>query len=309
MALQQDIDEAQDRVREQAAQDQEQLAWLQQEELELQKELERVESELIEEEAGIEELRQQADVFSGAPERPLVFRGQTDKSQRRSRFTMESLIEFPLEGGTALICFEDAAVAQQVLTKRRHKVALSDKEDFHMNIEARAVPLTLPSSVQLAADVCPHRILVSDLPQMDKQTLEDKLELHFSKSRNGGGEVDTCSLLAESGHAVVTFIQDHIAKRLADAEYHNVKLTEGTHRVRVTPFVNGRITDLQTKVKLCQRTVLLVGIPDVTDAETMQDLLEIHFQKSSSGGGEIEAVLYCPEGGKTTGMFQTTKKE
>lgn len=306
-ALQQDLQEEQDRTKDQAAQDQEQLVLLQQEELELNQELERVLMALKEEQATADRLRQQADVFSGAPERPLVFRGVTAKPQDRPRFNMESLIEYPLEGGSALITFEDAAVAQQVLTKRRHTVDLG--EEFHMTVEARPVPLTLPKSVQVAAEVCPRRILVSNLPQMDRQTLEDKLDIHFSKSRNQGGEVESCQVLPDSGHAVITFLHDHIAKRLTDAEYHDVKLTEGTHRVRATPFVNGKITALETRTKPCQRTVLLVGIPDLADPETMQDLLEIHFQKKASGGGEIESVLYCPEGRSRTAVFQTPHKD
>lgn len=284
---------------------------LQQEELELKQELDRVLTEIRDEEEITERLQQQADVFSAAPERPLVFRGQTDTAQDRPRFSMEPLIEYPLEGGSALITFEDAVVAQQVLAKRRHTVNLGDPpyDEFHMTVEARAVPLTLPTFVEVAAEVCPRRILVSDLPQMDRQTLQDKLDIHFSKSRHRGGEVELCEVLPESGHAIISFIQDNIAKGLTDAEFHDVKLTEGTHRVRVTPFVNGKISALETRVKLCQRTVLLVGIPDVADVETVQDLLEIHFQKAASGGGEIEAVQYCPEGHSRTAVFTTLRKD
>lgn len=306
-ALQQDLQEEQERSREQAAHNQEQLLLLQQEELELQQELERVLTELQQEQATAQRLQQQADVFSGAPERPLVFRGQTAKAQDRPRFNMEALIEYPLEGGTALVTFEDAAVAQQVLMKRRHKVDLG--EEFHMMVEAKPVPLTLPRSVQVAAEVCPRRVLVSDLPQMDRQTLEDKLDVHFSKRRHQGGEVDSCQVLPESGHAVVKFVDDHVAKGLTDAEYHDVRLTDSSHRVRATPFVNGNITALETRTRPCRRTVLLVGIPDVADPETVQDLLEIHFQKKSSGGGEIECVLYCPEGRHRTALFQTRRRD
>lgn len=305
--LQQDLEEEQERSREQSTQDQEQLLLLQQEEAELQQELDRVLTQLREEETTTDTLRQQADVFSGAPERPLVFRGQTLRAQQRPGFSVQSEIEYPLEGGSALITFEEAAVAQQVISKRRHKVDLS--EDFYMWVEARPVPLTLPHSVQVAAEVCPRRILVSDLPQMDRETLEDKLFIHFSKRTNGGGEVESSCVLPESGHAVISFCQDNIAKGLTETEYHSVRLTEGTHRVRATPFVNGKITALETRTKRCQRSVLVVGIPDLADPETLQDLLEIHFQKRSSGGGEIEAVLYCPQGQRRTALFSTPRTD
>lgn len=36
----------------------------------------------------------------------------------------------------------------------------------------------------------------------------------------------------------------------------------------------------------------------------MQDLLEIHFQKNSNGGGEIEAFLYNPLGEHISALFE-----
>ncbi len=62
----------------------------------------------------------------------------------------------------------------------------------------------------------------------------------------------------------------------------------------------------QTEMLMCPRTVLLTGIPDVMERETLQDLLEIHFQKSSNGGGEIEAFLYNPLGQHITALFDST---
>lgn len=53
----------------------------------------------------------------------------------------------------------------------------------------------------------------------------------------------------------------------------------------------------------CPRTVLLTGIPDVMEQETLQDLLEIHFQKNGNGGGEIEAFLYNPTGQSASALF------
>lgn len=64
------------------------------------------------------------------------------------------------------------------------------------------------------------------------------------------------------------------------------------------PFV------FQTKMSECHRTVLLTGIPDIMERESMQDLLEIHFQKNSNGGGEIEAFLYNPLGEHISALFE-----
>lgn len=60
----------------------------------------------------------------------------------------------------------------------------------------------------------------------------------------------------------------------------------------------------QTKMSVCPRTVLLTGIPDVMEQDTLQDVLEIHFQKTANGGGEVEAFLYNPEGQQTSALFE-----
>lgn len=112
--------------------------------------------------------------------------------------------------------------------------------------------------------------------------------------------------------------------------------------MRVTPFLNGKISNLkvstfirlsvsalteilikyilinlrvfcvcvcvwwivhQTKMTQCPRAVMLTGIPDIMERETLQDLLEIHFQKNTNGGGEIEAFLYNPLGEHTSAVF------
>uniref|UniRef100_A0A3B3ZV66 NID domain-containing protein n=1 Tax=Periophthalmus magnuspinnatus TaxID=409849 RepID=A0A3B3ZV66_9GOBI len=227
---------------------------------------------------------------SVSPERSVVFCGHTERPGKGPLFNMEPLVEYPMEGGTAFIIFEE-----------EEGQSCSD-----VTLMSLVVHLSLLSD---PAQVCPRRILVSCLPQMDKARLEDKLYIHFSQAKNGGGAVDEWHVQEESGTAVITFMQDNIAKGLTDVEFHDVKLSEGTNRVRVTPFINGNVTDLQTRFKLCQRTVLLTGIPDIADPETLQDLLEIHFQKKTSGGGEIEAILYCPVGQTRTALFHTPQKD
>lgn len=57
-------------------------------------------------------------------------------------------------------------------------------------------------------------------------------------------------------------------------------------------------------MSMCPRTVLLTGIHPIMEPETLQDLLEIHFQKSTNGGGEIEAFLYNPLGQQTSALFE-----
>lgn len=44
---------------------------------------------------------------------------------------------------------------------------------------------------------------------MDTDTLLNKLEIHFSKKKNGGGEVDECEMLPDSGTVVLTFVDNN----------------------------------------------------------------------------------------------------
>lgn len=58
--------------------------------------------------------------------------------------------------------------------------------------------------------VCPRRILVSNLPKKESvDRILDKLEIYFSKSRNGGGEVEEVVMLEDSGNVVITFLDSN----------------------------------------------------------------------------------------------------
>lgn len=55
--------------------------------------------------------------------------------------------------------------------------------------------------------------------------------------------------------------------------------------------------------------MLLGGIQDVMDEEDLQDHLEIHFQKPSNYGGEVQAIKYVPAGKSLTAFFSEDKEE
>ncbi|XP_040010771.1 interferon-induced protein 35 [Xiphias gladius] len=287
---------------EQIAKEKAKLSLLRQEEIELMGEIQRVEAALEEEEATHGLLERQVDVFAALPEKEVVFRGETGKAADTRTFDMKPRIVYPMEGGTALVTFEEEDVAQRVLAMTKHRVDLEGK--FRITVEARPVQLWMPKLVEIDSEVCPRRVLISNLPEMDTEAMLNKLEIHFSKRRHGGGEVDNCVMLPDSRTVVMTFVENNVAKGLRDTEYHDVQLQNKKHRVRVTPFLNGTLTDLRLEKSACRRTVLLTGIPPVAEDEILQDLLEIHFQKSSNGGGEIEAVLYNPLGQHTSVLFE-----
>ncbi|XP_053707064.1 interferon-induced protein 35 [Synchiropus splendidus] len=285
-----------------------QLSQLQEEQAALTLAIQEATAALAEEECASSLLKQQASVFQAAPQREVVFHGRTSDVTPGKVFSMKAKILYPMEGGTALVTFEEAAAASKVVEMRRHTVSLG--EDCRMTVEAGPLHLLLPRRVQIHTEVSRKKILISDLPDMDPEILLDKLQIHFAKKRHGGGEVEECELLGDSGTVVVTFVDDNVSAGLTETEFHDIQLQQKrTHRVRVTPFLHGRPSDLQNKLMPCPRTVLLTGIPDVMDQETLQDLLEIHFQKSGNGGGEIEAILYNPLGHQAMAQFESVKEE
>lgn len=60
----------------------------------------------------------------------------------------------------------------------------------------------------------------------------------------------------------------------------------------------------QLHPSFCARTVLLTEIPDVLGRELMCEALEIHFQKQSKGGGEVETAVYIPAGHYAVAVFE-----
>lgn len=48
-----------------------------------------------------------------------------------------------------------------------------------------------------------------------------------------------------------------------------------------------------------------MNIPDILDAQELHDILEIHFQKPTRGGGEVEALTLVPPGQQGLAVFSS----
>lgn len=268
-------------------------------------EIQQVQDALLEEQHRNIQLMQQTNVITAVPDRKVVFKGQMGQVGD-TPFEMKARIVYPMEGGTALVTFEDDIVAQNVVRLKNHTVELDG--GCSIAVEAGPIRLVVPKLVEIDTEVCPKRVLISNLPVMDTQLLLYELEIHFSKSKNGGGEVEECEWIDDSGTVVITFLQN-LASSLTHTEFHEVHLQKKKYRVRVTPFLNGKITNLKTEMTLCPRTVLLTGIHAIMEQDTLQDLLEIYFQKIRNGGGEIIKCLYNPLGQRTLALFESVSSD
>ncbi|XP_054851281.1 interferon-induced 35 kDa protein [Eublepharis macularius] len=253
------------------------------------------------------EQEEQCKVPPTPPERFLVFKGRTEKDVDESlldTLSVKPWICYPLPGGTALVTFESAEVAQKIIAARNHRVQLD--ECSSMQVKAEPVELLMPSSLEVVLERSPRQVLLSGLrfPSLTEEQLLDKLALFFSKRQIQGGEVEDIQRLSGPGHVALTFLDDGVAERLIQKGQFQVSLGKETSKVKVSPYLDGKISDLQLCPSVCPRTVLLSGIPGVLDKELMSEVLEIHFQKPSKGGGEVEAIAYVPPGQCAIAVFE-----
>uniref|UniRef100_A0A8C8RBJ3 Interferon induced protein 35 n=1 Tax=Pelusios castaneus TaxID=367368 RepID=A0A8C8RBJ3_9SAUR len=273
--------------------------------LQQKQELEKQLKELEERRVSWEE---QAKVQSSMPDRKMVFKGHVMEAEDMNTLVITHQIRRALPGGSALITFEEPEVAQRILEMKEHEVKLDESAgcEGRVRLQARPLELLQPSAVEIEMKVCDRCILLSSLPHLDlsEEQLLDKLELFFSKKKNGGGEVEQREFLSDSGHVVLSFLHDGVAEQLMKKGRIQVPIGKETYELKVTPYMSGEITDLQVRPSVCAKTVLLSGIPDILDEESMRDALEIHFQKPSRGGGEVDALGYVPVGKRGLAVFQ-----
>ncbi|NXD85210.1 IN35 protein, partial [Halcyon senegalensis] len=248
---------------------------------------------------------------SALPEKKMVFKGLMTNKEDMNKLRLTPLIRYPLPGGSALITFEKAEVAQKIIEMKEHMVELSYGEELEepewcrVRVQAAPVDILLPSVLEIGLTRRSRSILVSGLPSLNitEEELLDKLELFFSKTKNGGGEVEHREFLDDSGQVLLTFAQDGVAETLIEKGRIQVLVGKRKYEVKISPQMSGDITNMQLQPSRCPRTVLLSGIPDVLDAEAVRDSLEIHFQKTSRGGGEVDALDYVPAGRQGVAIF------
>ncbi|NXS87951.1 IN35 protein, partial [Erpornis zantholeuca] len=248
---------------------------------------------------------------SALPEKKMIFKGLTVNKEDINKLMLTPQIHYPLPGGSALVTFEDVKVAQRIIEAREHTVELSFWEELEehdrcrMRVQAVPVEILVPSALEVRLTRSSRSILVSDLPSLgiSNEALLDKLELFFSKKKNGGSEVESSEFLDDSGQVLLTFAQDGVIEPLIEKRHIQILIGKGKYEVKISPCMSGDITNLQLQPSCCPRTVLILGIPDVLSEESMRDALEIHFQRASNGGGEVDAVAYVPAGRTALAVF------
>uniref|UniRef100_A0A8D0L003 N-myc and STAT interactor n=1 Tax=Strix occidentalis caurina TaxID=311401 RepID=A0A8D0L003_STROC len=212
-------------------------------------------------------------------------------------FGVTTKIPFRLNQNQALITFEDEEVAQRLIKMGKHTVNLDNK-----TADVRVKPFTLDMGIrfELHVTISGKKINVSEIPELSipEDWMRDKLELNFYKSElGGGGEVENVSYDKPSRTAVITFLTPGgIVCNILCTKYPFF-VNGRCCRLSVSPNTNVHLEKFQLYCGISRKTILLKGIQEMEDdEESVQDMIEIHFQKPSNSGGEIEKIKYVSKG-------------
>lgn len=203
-------------------------------------------------------------------------------------FQVSSRVPYELQKGEALITFEDEEVAQNVIRMEKHHVNIMD---IGVEVMAKPVPLNSGVRFQVSVEVSKMKVNVTEIPgELPENQMRDKLELSFSKSRNGGGEVECVEYDKQAGSAVITFVETGVADRILKKKDYPLYINQDCHRVVVSPYTETHLKKFQVFSGISKRTVLLTGMEDLylMDEEVVGDYVNIHFQRAKNGGGEVD---------------------
>ncbi|KAL7866114.1 hypothetical protein SRHO_G00113610 [Serrasalmus rhombeus] len=291
---------------------QEEMVHLHNAKQDLQKKLQNYKEQLKSKKAEADSLQQRFKIKAQIPKKKMKFThvdeeaaGESENGQNvvpntRAVFTITQRPSILLKGGQALITFEEEKVADQILRLAKCSVTCDRSK-----IDVKPHSLSLDPSVKFEVHITVSKktIKFSNAPPiMPEERMRDRLELSFSKPSHGGGEVERVEYDSKTGTGRITFLNTGVAENLVLKQKFYVSIGHGME-VNVAPLFQFQLRKFQTFSGVPKRTVLLKGIQDVMDEEDLQDHLEIHFQKPSNYGGEVESIKYVSAGKELTAFF------
>ncbi|XP_015490966.1 N-myc-interactor [Parus major] len=209
-------------------------------------------------------------------------------------FGAATKVPFQLNQNQALLTFEDEEVAQRLTKMSKHCVNL---DSTTANVTVESFQLDMGFCFELHVTVSGKKINVSEIPELPipEDWMRDKLELHFYKTKQaeGGGEIENVTYNKESGTAVITFLKPGASYKFV-GHINHCFCTEGRWSIlSVSPDLDFHLKKFQAFCRVSKKTILLKGIPEVEEnEESVQDMIEIHFQKPTNSGGEIEEIKF-----------------
>ncbi|XP_044537765.1 N-myc-interactor-like [Gracilinanus agilis] len=204
-------------------------------------------------------------------------------------FQVTTQFEYELKRGQALINFEDEQIAQNVIKRGKHHVTF-DKEE--MKLMAKPVPPKTGLIFQVLSKISKKKINVAGIPnELPEEQMRDKLALSFSKSQNGGGEIEQVEYNINTQTAVITFLQNGVADNILKHKKYPLYSNTSCYQAVVSPHMEKHVKKLQIFSEISKRTVLVTGFRNIQDDEEgIEEDIFIHFQKGSNGGGDVDFV-------------------
>lgn len=260
--------------------------------------LKRCQDELEAKKTESRKLEQKFKIYAQIPDTEVKFisqnketreEGDEDSQPIRGVFTISQRAAVLLQGGQALITFEEEKVARQILKIAKCSVSC---ENSSLDVKPRRITMDPAVKFEVHLDVSRKKLKVSNVPDvMPEERMKDRLEISFSRPSRGGGEVEKVEYDKNTGTWCVTFLQPGVTESLVLRGRYDVELDTEV-KVQVGPIYEYQLRRFQTFCGCPKRTILLDDIQDMVDEEDLQDHLEIHFQKPSNSGGEIESIKY-----------------
>ncbi|XP_014104697.1 PREDICTED: N-myc-interactor isoform X1 [Pseudopodoces humilis] len=213
-------------------------------------------------------------------------------------FGAATKVPFQLNQNQALLTFEDEEVAQRLTKMSKHCVNL---DNTTANLTVESFQLDMGFRFELHVTVSGKKIDISEIPELPipEDWMRDKLELHFYKTKQaeGGREIENVTYNKESGTAVITFLKPGASYNFVGHTNYPF-CTEGRWFIlAVSPGFDFHLKKFQAYCRVSKKTILLKGIPEVEEnEESVQDMIEIHFQKPTNSGGEIEKIKFTSSG-------------
>ncbi|KAI3355944.1 hypothetical protein L3Q82_004495 [Scortum barcoo] len=274
--------------------------------------LKRCQDELEAERAESTKLKQKFKVICAQiPDTEVKFSAQNkeekeDNSQQiRGVFAISQRPTVLLQGGQALITFEEEKVASQILKIAKCSVSC---DNISLDVKPKRITMDPTVKFEVHLDVSRKKLKVSNVPpSMPEERMKDRLEMSFSRPSQGGGEVESVEYDKNTGTGQITFLNPGVAEILALMGWYLVDLDSEVN-VQVGPINKYQLRKFQTFCGSPKRTILLDDIEDRVDEEELQDNLEIHFQKPSNYGGEIESIKYISRGKALQAFFLCENK-
>ncbi|XP_053554275.1 N-myc-interactor [Bombina bombina] len=198
---------------------------------------------------------------------------------------------FVLKKGQALLTFEEEHVAQSIIKKKNHEISFSESSS-----KVTALPVHLCKTVKFEVNlnISSKKMLVENVPfEIPDEYIRDKLEVTFYKSDIGGGEIENVEYDRCNNRATITYLENGVVQNVIKRKEHQFNVNNCNYTVTVQPHISYSLNKLLVFSGISTRTVLLDNINHYEDSEEdIQDSIEIHFQKPSNGGGEVEHTAY-----------------